>query len=419
MNKKYLLVIISFCFLFSACTSEWLEQHFGDGSVILPNPSTAQNNTAQKIIKTPEGASSLDLETPLRCAVNWKTQQMISTIPYNIKAFNIVRNGNNDILPKFEVSGFSFETMPAERALRKLTKEAGIKLVAKDAPYASISAENLSGDLSDVINMICDAAEIYYSYNANNKTLRISRKANFSLFVPQSRPILLAILDVLRGAGITNFTSDFEDYSITFEADFELHQKILNLIGYFEENPILIAFDVNVFSVYPYNNQDINWQELLSIFDFGTVKSTKTGVLGRLLTTSDDINLSSLTAFIENQGKLVPVAEGKFVVPNNWFARFDIGKCGNSRSQEADLSILAKASFEQGKMIFSNVTLEATDGEITQFSIRSRLGENYLIIGIPNQIFGNSNPKSETLVFMVPRIIRTLKTSKHLQNNLL
>ena len=41
-----------------------------------------------------------------------------------------------------------------------------------------------------------------------------------------------------------------------------------------------------------------------------------------------------------------------------------------------------------------------------------------MIIGIPNEIFGESSPKSETLVFMVPRIIRTTKTSKHLEYNL-
>ena len=417
----HLLSILGLCIIQVGCSLEWAQEPLSAKNETTVNNGVSVVTASQKTnntIETPKGAISLDLETPLRCAVNWQTQQMISTIPYNITAFNMVRNGSNDILPKFEVSGFSFETMPAEKALHKLTKEAGIKLVAKDAPYASISAENLSGDLGDVINMICDAAEIYYSYNANNKTLRISRKANFSLYVPQSRPILLAILDVLRGAGITNFTSDFEDYSITFEADFELHQKILSLIGYFEENPILIAFDVNVFRIYPYNNQDINWQSLLNVFDFGTVKSTKTGVLGRLLTTSDDLNLAALIGFLSNQGRVVPVAEGKFVVPNNWFARFDIGKCGDSRSPEADLSILAKSSFEQGKMLFSNITLEATEGEITQFSIRSRLGENYLMIGIPNQIFGEKSPVSETIVFMVPRIIRTLKTSKHLQNNL-
>ena len=115
--------------------------------------------------------------------------------------------------------------MPAEKALLKLTKEADIRLVAKDAPYTSISAENLRGELSEVIKMIADAAEIYYSYNAETKTLTISRKANFTLYVPKSRPIILALLDVLRGSGITNITTDWSDYSITFDGDFELKPK--------------------------------------------------------------------------------------------------------------------------------------------------------------------------------------------------
>ena len=91
------------------------------------------------MIRTPKGASSLDLESPLRCYVNWNTQEMITTIPYNVKAFNMVRNGKNDMLPRFEVTGFTFATMPAEKAMYKLTKEAGIKLVAKDAPYAAVN----------------------------------------------------------------------------------------------------------------------------------------------------------------------------------------------------------------------------------------------------------------------------------------
>ncbi len=369
-------------------------------------------------IRTPKGANQLDLESPLRCSVNWNTQQMISTIPYNLTAFNMVRNGTNDLLPRFEVTGFSFETMPAEKALLKLTKEAGIKLVAKDAPYASISAENLRGELSEVIDMITEAAEIYYTYNANNKTLRISRKANFSLYVPQSRPILLAILDVLRGAGITDFTADFDDYSITFNADYELKSQVLNLINYFEENPILVAFDVRVFTLYPHNDQDIDWQALTSVFEFGAIKSSRTGVLGRVLTTSNDINVATLNAFLGQQARVEPVAEGKFVVPNVWFSRFDIGKCASRTSKEADLSILAKASFEQNDKIFTDLTLESRDGEITSFDVRSKLGENFLIIGLPNGIFGVKKPKSETIVFMVPRIIKTLKTTKHLENNL-
>ncbi len=371
------------------------------------------------MIKTPKGAQVFDLETPLRCSVNWQTQQMITSIPYNVKAFNLIQNGNNDLMPRFEVTGFSFETMPAEKALYKLTKEAGIKLIAKDPPYASISAENLRGELSEVIKMIADAAEIYYFYDAHNKTLRISRKANFSLYVPKSRPILLALLDVLRGSGITDITSDWDDYSITFDADFELKNKILTLIGYFEENPLLIAFDVYVVKVYPNNPQnDIQWQNLLNTFDYGTIKSAKTGVIGRVLTTSNDLNIDALNMFLSLQGKVVPVAQGKFVVPNLWYARFDVGKCGQRSDIDANLSILAKASIEQNNKIFSNITLDSTEGEVTRFSVRSQLGENFLIIGIPNEIFGSKEKNSQTIVFMVPRIIRTMKTNQHLQNKI-
>ena len=369
-------------------------------------------------IRTPQGANRLDLETPLRCFVNWETQQMISTVPYNIKAFNLVRNGKNDMLPRFEVNGFSFETMSAEKALLKLTKEAGLKLVAKDAPYASISAENLRGDFTDVVNMIADAAEIYYTYNAANKTLRISRKANFSLYVPQSRTIMLAILDVLRGAGITDFTSDFDDYSITFDADFELRSQILNLIGYFEENPILLAYDVKVFNLYPYKPTGVEWQQIMEAFGFGSIKSAKTGVLGKILTTSNDINVASLTSFLSRQARVEDAGEGKFVVPNLWFSRFDVGKCIRRDSILADLSILTKASFEQNDKIFSDITIESRDGEISKYSIRSRLGENFLIIGLPNTVFDSNSPLSETMIMVVPRVIKTLKTSKVLENNL-
>lgn len=371
------------------------------------------------MIRTPKGANALDLENPLRCFVNWRTQEMISTLPFNVTAFNLVKNGHNDLLPRFEVTGFSFESMPAEKALVKLTKEAGIKLVAKDGPYARIAAENLRGEFSEVVNMITEAADIYYSYDDSKKVITISHKANFSLFTPKSRPIMLGLLDVLRGAGITDVTTDWSDYSITFDADYELRNKINSLIQSFEDNPTLIVYDISVFRIYPYDKAvDINWQELLTSFDFGTIKTAKTGVIGRVLTTSNELNITTLRQFLGSQAMILPVAEGKFVVPNQWFARFDIGKCGNRNSLEQDLSILAKSSVEQKNRIFSNITLEATGGQITQFNVRSRLGENFLIIGIPNELFGVSKPKSETIVFIVPRIIRTIKTNSKLKNNL-
>lgn len=369
-------------------------------------------------IRTPDGANALDLETPLRCNVNWETQQMVLTLPFNNSVFKMERLGTNDKLPRFEVTGFTFETMPAEKALYKLTKEAGIKLVAKDAPYTSLSGDNLKGEFTDVVNMITEAAEIYYSYDAEKKIMTLSRRANLILYVPPSRPIILAFLDVLRGSGITDMTTNWADYSITFDADIELKNKITALIGYFENNPNLVAYDVSVFKIYPNDGCDVEWKGLLDAFHFGTITTAQTGVIGRLLTTTNEISIENLRYFLGQKANIVSVSEGKFVVPNLWLSRFDVGKCGKIKCAEAELSVLAKASVEQDNYISTDITLETTKGQITQFKVRNKLGENFMIIGLPNELFGQKTPKSETVIFMVPRLIRTLKTTETIKNKI-
>ena len=69
-------------------------------------------------------------------------------------------------------------------------------------------------------------------------------------------------------------------------------------------------------------------------------------------------------------------------------------------------------------MIFSDITLDVTDGEIAKFNVRSKLGENLMIIGLPNEIFDKNKPFSETIVFMVPKIIRATETTKHIINQI-
>ena len=138
-----------------------------------------QNKNA---LRTPDGANMLDLETPLRCNVNWQTQQLILTLPFNNSAFKLKPVTPSDDLPRLEVTGFTFDTMPAEKALAKLLKEADIRLAAKDAPYASISGEDLKGELTDIVNMITSAAGIFYRYDAQNKILTLSRKEEHIIY---------------------------------------------------------------------------------------------------------------------------------------------------------------------------------------------------------------------------------------------
>ena len=47
-----------------------------------------------------------------------------------------------------------------------------------------------------------------------------------------------------------------------------MQNKIMTLIAYFEDNPVLVAFDVSIFRIYPNGGTgEINWQNMLNIFD--------------------------------------------------------------------------------------------------------------------------------------------------------
>ncbi len=411
---KFLTSFASFLMLLS-CTAK--------NEVFQPTALASDNAEfdlplSKSAIRTPDGANALDLETPLRCNVNWQTQQLILTLPFNNTAFKLQSVKPSDDLPRLEVTGFTFDTMPAEKALVQLTKEAGITLTAKDAPYAPISGEDLKGELTDVVNMMTNAAGIFYHYDADKKLMTLSKKSEQIVYVPKTRPIILALLDVLRGAGLTDMTTDWVDYSITFNADTELKNKTKQLINYFENNPTLIAYDVSVFKITPYDGCDVEWKGLLEAFDFGSITTAQTGVIGRVLTTTNDINIKTLQKFLGAKANVEAVSEGKFVVPDLWMSRFDVGKCGKMACPESELSILAKASVHATNRITSEVTLEKTDGQITSFKVNSRLGENFMIIGLPGEIFAPHQQKSETVIFMVPRLIKTVKTNENIKNNI-
>lgn len=370
------------------------------------------------MLRTTFRANDLDLETPLRCNVNWKTQEMVQILPHNNVSFKLERNDVNNDLPEFEVRDFSFDNIPAEQALFNLTNEAGIKLVAKDAPYPMLYGKNINGSFKEVVEMISKSADLFYRYDAKMNSIILSRRASFTLYIPSSRTLMIGFLDVLRGAGITDMVTNWRDYSISFETNLETMNKITELVNDFENNPTMVMYDVNIFKAKAKETCGIVWNDLLKDFDFGSIATTQTGVIGRMLTVTNDISIERLKGFVEKYATIEDISEGRFVVPTQWFSRFDIGRCGKVDNMEYPLSLLAKAEIEKNNRILSEITLDTTEGEITKFKARNRLGENFLIIGLPSEIFGTTEQGTETIVFIVPRLVRMLKTDEKIKNKI-
>ena len=370
------------------------------------------------MLRTTFRANDLDLETPLRCNVNWKTQEMVQILPHNNVSFRFERNDINDALPEFEVRNFTFDNIPTEQALLKLTDEAGVILVAKDAPYPKLYGKNLSGSFKDVVEKITKSSDLFYRYDKKMNSLILSRRASFTLYIPSSRTLMLGFLDVLRGAGITDMVTNWRDYSVSFETNLETFDKIKSLVRDFENNPTMVMYDVNIFRAKGKETCGIVWNDLLKDFDFGSIATTQTGVIGRMLTVTNDISIAKLKEFVSKYATIEEISEGRFIVPTEWFSRFDVGRCGKINDMEYPLSILAKANIEKSRKIFSEITLDTTDGEITKFKVRNQLGENFLIIGLPSEIFGEAQQGTETIVFIVPRLVRMLKTDEKIKNKI-
>ena len=360
--------------------------------------------------KTTRSAEMVSLESPMRCTVRDIQQNIMTVIPFKQEAFRLERAQKSDPLPHYEVSGFSFDGQTAELVFYKLLKDAKIKVVGEDGPFPELAAENITGELSEVADMIASAADVYYRYNDQQKTMIVSREVGWNLYVPDKRELMIAVLDSLRGAGMHDLLVNWEENVISFTGDKGVEDKVRKLIGLFDTEPRLIVFNVQILRVKPYGaSKEIVWQDLIKIFGDDRIKIVSDAVLGRALVTDYDINAKSLHNFLNERGSVTRVSEGMFIAANKWRARFDVGRCGYMSMPEAQLSFMAQAELYGERRMNMKVTLDSDQGEITSFETNSRLGDNIVLIGIPSVSYSDSLKGYETVVILTPSVIKLVK----------
>ena len=194
---------------------------------------------------------------------------------------------------------------------------------------------------------------------------------------------------------------------------------VVNSKGLYSIENYLIAYDIDVFRVYPKQlDGNIKWMNILEAFNAGSVKLSQKGLIGRALVVSSNFNRDSLNEFLSPQANTILVSSGTFITPDRWQGRFDIGRCGREVRLETDLNILNQAKFIPndkyvGKLD-NTIVLRTSNGDIAKYSVPSRLGDNILIIGIPTQYFVETKetiipPNAELVVLISPRIIKIVR----------
>jgi len=365
----------------------------------------------KKAALTTDTAQHFALDLPKRCTVNWNNQSVVSVVPE--EKIEIVRLNSGDALPDLKVSDYSFKRLYVKEALEKLLTDTDISINEDQANFEKISGSISTSSLADAVELITKMGHMYYKYDAEFGELHLTGQGKWMIKMPKDETIIMAMLDAMRGADIHNLLINWQDKTVVFEGDYQTEREVSKIIADVASKKYLLAWDIDVYRVYPKTDNPIIWMNMLPAFGEKNIRMSIPGVVGRTLVVSPEINTKTLQEFISTQASMVLISQGTFAVPNGWQSRFDIGQCGKEDRLETDLIIGATGTYGNYggyKKIDAKIVLSTSNGELSSFSVPSSVGDNYVIIGIPTHSFVTTpetliSPFAELVVFMSPRLI--------------
>ena len=365
----------------------------------------------KKAALTTDTARRFSIELPKRCSVDWNNQNVVSVVPE--EKIEVVRLDVGDELPELKVSDYEFKKLTVRKALEKLLDGVDIDVIEDSTMTEKISGTISSGSLADAVELMAKMGRVYYYYDAAEGAIHLTHNAKWMIKMPQDETIIMALLDAMHGADMRNMLVDWHDKTIVFEGNYQIEREVAKIISDIASKKFMIAWDIDVYRVYPRTDNPIIWMNLLPAFGDKNVRMSIPGVVGRAVVVGPEINTKTLQEFMYQQANVVLISQGTFAIPNGWQSRFDIGQCSKEERLETDLIIGATAKYgDYGgrEKIDAKIVLRTSNGELTSFQIPSSVGDNYIIVGIPTHSFVTTpetlvSPFAELVVFMSPRLI--------------
>ena len=365
----------------------------------------------KKAALTTDTARRFSIELPKRCSVDWNNQNVVSVVPE--EKIEVVRLNTGDALPELKVSDYEFKKLTVRQALDKLLEGTDISVEEDGELIEKITGTITSGALSDAVDLMAKMGRAYYSYDADEGVIHLTNRAKWLIKMPKNETIIMALLDAMHGADMRNLLVNWADKTIVFEGNYQTEREVAKLIADISSKKYMMAWDIDVYRVYPRTDNPIVWMNLFPAFGDKNIKMSIPGVVGRALVVGPEINTKTLQEFMYQQANVVLISQGTFAIPNGWQSRFDIGQCGKEERIETDLTIGATAKYgDFGGLnkIDAKIVLRTSNGELSSFTIPSSVGDNYIIVGIPTHSFVTTpetliSPFAELVVFMSPRLI--------------
>lgn len=365
----------------------------------------------RKAALTTDTARRFSIELPKRCRVDWDNQNVLSVLPE--EHIEVVRLDAGDSLPPFNVEDYKFEKKTIAEALAALLDGTNVQIIEDQRIPDQIAGEIKSGSLTDAAELLAKLARSYYYYDDDAKELHLTNNAKWLIKMPKDEMVVMALIDALHGAELRNMAINWEDKTLSFDGNYQTEKDVRSVIADISSRNFLIAYDMDVYRVYPKTENPIVWMNILPAFGEKNVKMSVPGVIGRALVTSPEINTKTLQQFMAQQANVVLISEGSFVIPNGWSSRFDIGQCTKEERLETDLIVAARGKYGNygGKnKVDSKIVLRTHQGEIANFNIPTNMGDNLIIIGIPTHTFVQDpdttiSPFAELVIFISPKVV--------------
>ena len=423
-NLSAALLCMTFCV---SCAQRTAQENVPlyDNVTVVDNLVIDENSVPifpKKAALTTDTARMFSIDLPKRCTVDWDNQSVLSVVPE--EHIEMIRLNTGDALPELVVSDYEFKELTVKQALDKLLDGTDIVVDQDEQLYEKISGTISSGNLADAVELMAKMGRAYYSYDAVDATILLSHRAKWLIKMPREESIIMALLDAMHGADVRNLLVNWQDKTLTFEGNYQTEREVARIIADIASKKYMIAWDMDVYRVYPRTDNPIVWMNMLPAFGEKNIRMSIPGVVGRALVVGPEINTKTLQEFMSQQANVVLISQGRFVIPNGWQTRFDIGECGKEERLETDLIVGATGKYgDYGgmKKIDAKIVLRTGAGELSSFNIPSSLGDNYVIIGIPTHSFVTTpetliSPFAELVVFMSPRLI-SIVDAKDIPNN--
>ena len=414
IKTRFFLFFMGFSMLCAGCANRNADLQMYDTVNVVENTVIDERSVPifpKKAALTTDTAQHFALDLPKRCTVDWNNQNVVSVVPE--EKVEIVRLDIGTDLPDLKVSDFDFKKMTVKEVLDVLLQDTDISVIEDLPTLEKITGVIENASLADAVDLITKLGHVYYSYDAEFGEIHLTGRGKWMIKMPKDETIIMAMLDAMRGANINNLLVNWHDKTVVFEGDYQTEREVAKLITDIASKKYILAWDIDVYRVYPKTDSAMIWMDMLPAFGEKNIRMSVPGVVGRALVVSPEINTKTLQEFMSRQASVVLISQGTFAIPNGWQSRFDIGQCSKEDRLETDLIIGATGNYgDYGgyKKIDSKIVLSTSNGELSSFKVPSDIGDNYVIVGIPTHSFVTTpetliSPFAELVVFVSPRLI--------------